>query len=203
MSTPPKWYYANANSEAVGPLSFEDLVKLRDAGLIQNETLVIEHGESAAEWKSLNTVLPTASKQVPTNTEQQKLVKIKDPTPEEKAKSMASGCGGLVTLLIVFSWGISQCTQDPGPTASTPYAQNAAHVMSKSEFRKQLGPLAQSGVVNWRKDAFIKVFGTPTRTQVIDNQWLWYYDCSDGMIQIELNMNPDTVGMVYGRINEY
>lgn len=53
-----RWYYTDAQNQAVGPFSFEDLKKLHSNGLITSDTNVVEEG--GAEWKQLRAVLPAS-----------------------------------------------------------------------------------------------------------------------------------------------
>lgn len=55
------------------------------------------------------------------------------------------------------------------------------------------------------KDAFIRIMGKPDKTQVVGDQLIWYYDCSDGQIQLVLHRGimdiEDTISTEM--INEY
>jgi hypothetical protein len=43
-----RWFYANEQNEPVGPLSFEQLKRLAEVGVISSNTYVLEHGKT--EW---------------------------------------------------------------------------------------------------------------------------------------------------------
>jgi len=51
-----KWHYADSNNQAVGPFTTKDMLKLRSAGIVRDQTLVFEEGGS--EWTPLAVILP-------------------------------------------------------------------------------------------------------------------------------------------------
>jgi DNA-directed RNA polymerase subunit RPC12/RpoP len=42
-------------------------------------------------------------------------------------------------------------------------------------------------VMNVQKEDFIRIMGKPNRTQSVGEQTFWYYDCSDGQIQMVIS----------------
>ena len=84
----------------------------------------------------------------------------------------------------------------------------AAPKPTKAEWRAKLashyGQVAQLGIINNLQPAqFKSVMGEPGRTQTIGEQAYWYYQCSDGTIQLELYAPNLAVGVMQGKINDY
>jgi ankyrin repeat protein len=50
---------------------------------------------------------------------------------------------------------------------------------------------------------FVKWFGEPTKTQTVGNRVYWYYDCSDGTIQLDLDGGNMQAGILAGQVNDY
>jgi hypothetical protein len=79
--------------------------------------------------------------------------------------------------------------------------------MTKEEWKEKVnkkfpGFLMQDSFPNRNK--FMSVIGKPTRTQSVNGEPFWYYQCSDGMIQMQLCWaGPDQDGMALSCINEY
>jgi hypothetical protein len=120
-------------------------------------------------------------------------------------------CG--LTLL-----GLVGCT----PTQPAAPTQSAvpSSVMSKEEFRAKLqtvpAVLAGDPTGNYQlrdgtklvnRDTLIKTMGRPDRTQTIGHRMFWYYDCTDGMMQMELydgsRHNSSAGTVVIGEVNDY
>jgi hypothetical protein len=59
MSTPPRYYYVDAQNQAAGPVALTDLQTLRSAGTIQDSTLVVLEG--GQDWVAYSTLSPTPS----------------------------------------------------------------------------------------------------------------------------------------------
>lgn len=97
-----------------------------------------------------------------------------------------------------------------GPqTATNGVAENQAkQKLTKSQWRDKLsahyGQLVQLNVIpNWRPGEFKKLMGDPDRTQTVGDNAFWYYDCSDGTIQLALNAPDLAYGIMQGHINDY
>lgn len=97
------------------------------------------------------------------------------------------GCLGIIILLVVIAWiaDVAGCnsttTQDTGP-----------HLMSKAEWRqKYAANFGQNPIITVAK--FKAVFGEPSSSQTVDATSYWYYECSDGSIQVVVN-NPSMFG---------
>ena len=79
---------------------------------------------------------------------------------------------------------------------------------SKAEWRAKVvnhyGQTAQLNIVySWKPTEFKSLMGEPESTQTIGDQAYWYYQCSDGMIQLELYAPNLAVGVMQGKINDY
>jgi len=52
--TGTRWFYTDAQNQAIGPVSFDDLNKMATAGIVMPETLVIPEG--GTEWQPYRTM---------------------------------------------------------------------------------------------------------------------------------------------------
>ena len=61
----------------------------------------------------------------------------------------------------------------------------------------------ETGLIPEKK--FIKWMGNPDRTQMLDGKTFWYYDCSDGTIQVEFNTDCLSFKpvIIQCRVNDY
>ena len=50
---------------------------------------------------------------------------------------------------------------------------------------------------------FQQVMGKPNRTQTVGNETYWYYECSDGMIQMEMDPTVLQMGTIQAEVNDY
>jgi hypothetical protein len=116
------------------------------------------------------------------------------------------GCLAFVILFIVVfaiadisgcEWTKNQSggLQDSGPNQ-----------ISKAQWREKVrpywGPNGPYAIMTAAK--FKAVVGEPARTQTVDSEAFWYYDCSDGTIQVKL-LDPNQTGgqMAIQSINDY
>jgi len=84
----------------------------------------------------------------------------------------------------------------------------ASKTVTRSQWRTKLsdkfGALPKAGVVACQKTDFVGLMGSPSRTQTIGDTAYWYYDCSDGTIQLEMQAVPLSVAnLMSGKINDY
>lgn len=113
----------------------------------------------------------------------------------------------VVLSAAVLLAGLVGCAKGGGGSSST--AESSAAKKStkaewKAKFGSKFGQTAQMGIVeNLKPDQFKSVMGSPDRTQTIGDDAFWYYECSDGMIQLELFAPNLAVGMMQGKINDY
>lgn len=79
--------------------------------------------------------------------------------------------------------------------------------ISKEQWKTALGRInpvfAQGGVIQMRKDNFIEIFGEPQKTQTVGDSVYWYYQCSDGFIQLTLDKGNLLGGILAGKANDY
>lgn len=98
MSEPSsqKWHYADSNNQAVGPFAKEDLLKLRSAGIINDQTLVFEEGGS--EWKSIESIWPSPKRipALPTPV-------LPTPAPAVSGNNILNGCLIGFAVIVVTS----------------------------------------------------------------------------------------------------
>lgn len=74
----------------------------------------------------------------------------------------------------------------------------------RANFANRFGQTASMGIVdNLKPDQFKQAMGEPKSTQTTGDQAYWYYECSDGMIQLELYAPNLSVGMMQGKVNDY
>lgn len=115
------------------------------------------------------------------------------------------GCLGVIILLVLIGWigDMAGCNGGSGTGQSTESAKP-----TKAEWKEKLGSKfgfsAKMGIIeNLKSDQFKSVMGAPARTQTIGDDAFWYYECSDGMIQLELYAPNLAVGMMQGKVNDY
>ncbi|MCX6935202.1 MAG: GYF domain-containing protein [Verrucomicrobia bacterium] len=63
MSTPSRYYYVDAQNQAAGPLTLDELQSLHTAGTINAATLVVPEG--AQDWVAFSTLPPVAAQPAP------------------------------------------------------------------------------------------------------------------------------------------
>lgn len=114
----------------------------------------------------------------------------------KKTKHLALG------LLSVFVLLTSLLGCDQGGQSFT--AKKPTKAQWRAKFGSHFGQIAQMGIVDNLKPAQFKaVMGEPKSTQTIGDQAYWYYECSDGMIQLELYAPNLAVGMMQGKVNDF
>jgi len=87
-------------------------------------------------------------------------------------------------------------------------ASQTTQKLTKSQWRDKLtahyGQPARMNIIpNWQPNEFKKIMGDPDRTQTIGDHAYWYYDCSDGTIQLSLNAPDLAFGIMQGHVNDY
>ncbi len=116
------------------------------------------------------------------------------------APNVTTNCVMIFLLFFAIGWtGLLSGCGGGSPTAPKP---------TKAEWRAKLagsyGQVAQLGIINNLQPAQFKgVMGEPTKTQTVGEQAYWYYECSDGTIQLELSAPNLAVGVMHGKINDY
>jgi hypothetical protein len=113
------------------------------------------------------------------------------PNPTQSAKSVkAFGCAALILLIVSVAW----LAEDAGCN-STPSNPGATAKPSKAEWRQKVRPY-------WNPGGPIKVatiadfkalVGEPSHTETVEGVAYWSFECSDGIIQVEL-INPNMSG---------
>jgi hypothetical protein len=75
----------------------------------------------------------------------------------------------------------------------------------KAKFAEKNPLFAQTGtVLQAFKQQFVSLMGEPDRSEVNGNDAYWYYDCSDGIIQVVFNATAgNRTGFLQGQINDY
>ena len=97
----------------------------------------------------------------------------------------------------------------PNSNSEAPQAVSQAPTKpTKSQWREKLnahyGQLAQLNVIAYAKTAeFKKFMGSPDRTETIGDEADWYYECSDGTVQLSLNAPNLAFGIMQGKINDF
>jgi hypothetical protein len=95
-----------------------------------------------------------------------------------------------------------------GFKAGYDHGVNSSEAITKTEWRAKLrrhfGKYAEIGVLaGFNADNFKKLMGEPSKTQSVGQSAYWYYDCSDGTIQLELNSGALVAGLMQGKINDF
>lgn len=79
---------------------------------------------------------------------------------------------------------------------------------TKAEWKAKLGRKNQmfqvtGGVIQMQKNTFVKLMGSPDKTQTLNGQVYWYYSCKDGMIQVVVDAGALSQGVMAGHANDY
>lgn len=91
-----------------------------------------------------------------------------------------------------------------GCSGGSPTAPKPTKAAWRAKLAANNGQVAQLGIINNLQPAqFKSVMGEPEKTQTIGEQAYWYYQCSDGTIQLELYAPNLAVGVMQGKVNDY
>ena len=106
-----------------------------------------------------------------------------------------------LALAVAFIVSLTGC-------GDAPISETKATKATKAEWREKLasryGQTAQMNIVNnWKPADFKSFMGEPSSTQTVGDQALWYYEFSDGTIQLALYAPNLAVGVMQGNINDY
>ncbi len=99
-------------------------------------------------------------------------------------RSTATGAGGRLTARV----GLGRMTKEPW----------------RAKVNRHFELVGNQFLDAVKADEFKRVMGAPSRTQAIGDHVYWYYDCSDGVIQIVTGASSlHSMGIFFGaRINE-
>lgn len=116
--------------------------------------------------------------------------------------SKGAGCLTVIILFCLVAWiadmaGCNKSTTSP----------DGSQALTKAEWRQKASPYYNpgGGIKLATVREFKKLMGEPARTQTLgDGHAFWYYDCSDGTIQVVL-IDPATTGgtLMIDSINDY
>jgi len=130
-----------------------------------------------------------------------------NPQPHQSgAKNGCAGCAGLVVVFVVVFWiaDYAGCKWTQSQSGSSPVAVSRptkAEWLAKVAGRYQY---AQMRIIdNWRVNDSKSFMGEPDGTQSFGDHAFWYYDCSDGGIQLSMFAPNLAVGVMQGNINDY
>jgi len=125
--------------------------------------------------------------------------------PKDQADKVWLGCLGIIVLLLLIVWIVGQASS--GPTTTQYSGQESSPTLSsKAQWREKIrpywnpgGPINVTTIVNFKA-----LVGEPSQTQSIEGHAFWYYNCSDGTIQVEL-VAPSMSGgrMLIHGVNDY
>ncbi len=134
-------------------------------------------------------------------------------TTEKLIKPLLAVIGLLCLILVVVlvqqrsSVPITTANGTVGASASTAYDTTQ---MTKEEWREKYKQLKSSyfdksgNGLQVPKAALFKTFGDPVRTQTLNGNHYWYWNCKDGVIQVvDLVYNVNTNNGGYLEINDY
>jgi hypothetical protein len=111
-------------------------------------------------------------------------------------------------LIICGIFGVFIAEDDKAPSASIGSNMPVPSLPTKAEWRAKVashyGQVAQMNmIVNWRVVDFKSIMGEPGNTQTDGDQAFWYYECSDGTIQLSMYAPNLAAGIMQGKINDY
>lgn len=123
------------------------------------------------------------------------------------------GTVAVLAVVVLVAIGVMAVfmTPDKSTTTEKPTSNSSdetAKVLTKAEWKAKLsqhfGNYAQMGVIaGFKMNDFKKLMGEPSKTQSVGQSAYWYYDCSDGTVQLELNSGALMAGLMQGKINDY
>jgi len=95
------------------------------------------------------------------------------------------------TIVITIVVGLTGCgdlskTAVKGPVPTVVAAKKSAK-MTRAEFKKCFSDLNRANTSGIKVKYLYDAFDTPTRTQTINGQTRWYWQCSDGTIELVLH----------------
>jgi len=73
----------------------------------------------------------------------------------------------------------------------------------KEKLAKRVPAYAAAGAILVPQTDFVRWFGNPVKTQTVGDRAFWYYQCTDGTIQLDLDGGNLHAGTVAGRVNDY
>jgi hypothetical protein len=114
------------------------------------------------------------------------------------------GCLSVIAVCLLGGW-LANVAGIFADTAATP---QQAHSITKAEWRNKLerryGQYARLNIAyQWKADDFKQFMGNPSSTQNVGDEAFWYYDCSDGQIQLVMDQGNLAIGIMAGKINDY
>ena len=116
------------------------------------------------------------------------------------------GCLGFIAMWILVFWiaDFAGCEWTKTQFGNSPVV---ARKPTKAEWMAKLashyGQYAQMRIIyDWRVNEFKSFMGEPDSTQTLEDHAFWYYECSDGMIQLSMFAPNLAVGVMQGKIND-
>ena len=110
-------------------------------------------------------------------------------------------------VITLWPYSSNPNENSPAPTAAA-VSKVIAAATTKDAWMTILvshyGQIAKMHVIGaWNAAQFKTFMGEPDRTETVGDQAYWYYDCSDGTIQLVMNAPNLSVGLMEGNINDY
>ena len=185
---PPPHSTATPAAQVSAPTSdFEQqlrkLAKLRDDGILSQHEF--DEKKSTILW-------PTTGSDTPSTRRNSQESVHEGLSPRTKGWLIAGGL--LLLLLIMGSW----TAEEPDQGSSTGGTRPA---ISKFEWKQQ-----HSRLIGMRggRAALIRSLGAPDQTQTVGNSEFWSYQCSDGVIQLDIgNPSHGDFDLVVFQVNDY
>lgn len=111
------------------------------------------------------------------------------------------GMALMAALMSAFS-GSTDLTSSLGTSSGSGLLEDETTGMTRSAFLKKIG--WNGYVLSTTKDEFIALAGSPHSTQKVGDEAYWYYQCSDGQLQVVMLATLLHHGRVLiNEINEY
>ncbi len=122
-------------------------------------------------------------------------------------KNGCAGCFGFVVLFVVVFWiaDYAGCKWTQGQSGGESAAiSKPSKVEWLTKLAGRYGQYAQMRIIyDWRVNDFKSFMGEPDRTETLGDHAFWYYDCSDGIIQLSMFAPNLAVGVMQGKINDH
>jgi hypothetical protein len=152
----------------------------------------------------LDSTQPKQPKPAPT-------IPLAQKTDKDRIKKGCLGCAGLIVLLVIILAVIGSFLGDDKTTPGSATQDNASaeKKQTKAAWKAKLGSRNQvfavtGTTIQMTKSDFIQLMGEPDRTETLNGQSYWYYECSDGTVQIECQAAAvNAAGIIQGQVNDY
>ncbi len=116
-----------------------------------------------------------------------KAASIEGEAPQDIGKSIGGAIAGAAFLIFVVMFA-SECGSSTNSSTSSGGTNQQASI-TKAQWKAKVAqhfPMFRTGTLIVSSTDFKRAMGEPDSTQTLGDKAMWYYECSDGMIQMVL-----------------